>query len=81
MAAMAAMRRLDQNNFSNYQAPCLPNASHQVSAWSDYHSGADVYKDFLDGHYDGHLGNQKVTLLTNLNLYVTLMLPIKFRLM
>ena len=38
------------------------------------------FEGFQDGRNGGHLGCQNRTILANLNLYVTLMLPIKFRL-
>ena len=47
-----------------------------VLAQSDFHSGADKFEDFQDGHLGGHLRYQTRT--TILTLYVALMPPIKF---
>ena len=39
-----------------------------------------LFEEFQDGCQGGHLGHRNETILAILNLYVTLMLPIKFRL-
>ena len=39
-----------------------------------------LFKEFQDGHHGGHLGYWNRTILEILNLYVTPMPPIKFRL-
>ena len=38
------------------------------------------FEEFQDGRHGGHLGYQNGTILAILNLYVTVMPPIKFRL-
>ena len=37
-----------------------------------------LFEEFQDGHHGGHLGYQNRTILAILNLYVTLIPPIKF---
>ena len=38
-----------------------------------------LLEEFQDGHHDGHPGYRNGTILAILNLYVTVMPPIKFR--
>ena len=38
------------------------------------------FEEFQDGHYGGHLGYRKGTVLAILNLCVTMKTPIKFQL-
>ena len=46
---------------------------------SPFGSGEVKKKDFQDGHYGGHLGFPIRTILANVDLQVTLILPIKFQ--
>ena len=64
---------LEWNEFSSSVSPCLPNASHQVSAQSNIRLDSRC-------HYGHHGGYRHRTNLAFLNLQVTQMPPIKFRL-
>ena len=75
---MATVADIVTNVFSNSESPCHPNASHQVLAQSDLPFWSRWFEDFQDSHLGGHLRYLTRTILAILNLYVTLMPPIKF---
>ena len=56
---------------------CFPSSfsSIQLMVWEEM-----LFEEFQDGRHGGHLGYQKRTILAILNLYVTPISPIKFRL-
>ena len=65
---------MDLNGFSNSESPCHPNASHEVSAQSDFWFGRRSHlKNFLDK-------GPKRFYLAILNLYVAPISPMKFQL-
>ena len=67
--------KFERDEFSNSASLYLSDISHQLSAQSDLR-----FEGFKDDSRGGHLGYQNGTTLAILNLYVTLMPPIKFRL-
>ena len=71
---------LEWDEFICSEFPCLPNASHQVSAQSDTVQEQMLFQDFQDGHHGGHLENWNGMNLAILNLQVTPMPLTKFRL-
>ena len=76
---MAAILDIGTDDFSNSESLCHFDASHQVSAQSDMVWEEMLFEEFQDGCH-GHLGYRNVMILAILNLYVTVMPPIKFRL-
>ena len=70
----------DWKYFSSSESPCLPNASHQVSAQSDTVREQMSFEDFQDAHHGGHLGYWNGTNLAILNLHVAPMPPTRVRL-
>ena len=69
---------MELNDFSNSESLCHCDASHQVSAQSNTVWEKMSFEEFQNGHYGGHLRFLKKMILAILNLYVTLMSPIKF---
>ena len=63
------------NDLSNSKSLCRSNASHQVLVQSVLEMS---FEEFQDCHRGGHLGYQNGTFLSNLNLNVAPMPPIKF---
>ena len=67
-------------DFSNSEFPCQNDASHQVLAQSHMVWEGMAFEEFKVGRHGGHFGNRNGTILAILNLYITTMPPIKFRL-
>ena len=68
-------------DFSNSESLCHSDASYPVSAQSDLRFGRCHLKNFkMAARHGGHLGYRNTTILAILNLYVTPMPLIKFRL-
>ena len=75
---MVAILDIRMEPFSNSESPCLPNASHLVSAESDLPFGSMSFENFENGHHSCHLGKLNRTILAILNLHVSSMPPNKF---
>ena len=68
------------NDFSNSESLCRSDASHIVSAQSDMAWEEMSFEEFQDDCHGRHLGYRNGTILAILNLYVSMMSPIKFQL-
>ena len=79
MATVAAILDIGTERFKQFEYPCLPCASHQVTAKSDSHFGSRCYLKIsrLNG---GHLGYRNGAILAVLNLHVAPVPPTKFQL-
>ena len=80
MTTIVTILDIGTERLSNSESLCLTNASHHVSAQSDMVLEEMSFEEFQYGLSGGHLGYQNETILAILNLYVTAMPPIKFRL-
>ena len=67
----------EENDFSNSKSPCHSDASHKFQLYPTNGLEELSFEEFQHG---GHLGYQNETILAVLNVYVTPMPPIKFRL-
>ena len=65
------------NDFSNSESLCHCDASHQVLALSDLWFGRRSFEEFQDCRHNGHLWYWNGTILSILNLCVTVMPPLK----
>ena len=79
MAAMAAILDIGMEH-GNSESAYHCDASHQVLAKSDLRFGRCRLKNFKMASICGQLGYRNRTILAILNLYVTVMPPIKFQL-
>ena len=69
----------EQNDFSNSESSCHCDASHRFGSIR-LTVREMLFEEFQDGRHGGYLGYWNGTILTILNLYVTVMPPIKFQL-
>ena len=78
MATVAAILDIGWNDLSNFESLCHCDASHQVSAQSDFGFGRRCCLKNFKMADSGHLGYRNGTILAILNLCVTVIPPINF---
>ena len=79
-AAMAAFLDIGTEVFSNSESPCHPNDSHRFSSIPLLVREEMLFEEFQDSRHGGHYGYLNRMISAILNLHVTPMPPIKFRL-